>query len=190
MKNNDHILGDCRGKVIFLNGASSSGKTTVALELQNSLPEPFLHFSFDHFRDSGILPMARIGSGEFRWSDMREAVFDAYHRSLQAIAESGCNVLADHIIETEEWRAKLQQLLSSFDVYLVALRCPPDELVRREIQRGDRRIGEALRDAASCYDFCKHDLELDSSLPASSTAKIIVDNWLRRDSVNLSRFRS
>ncbi|MGA1600219.1 MAG: phosphotransferase-like protein [bacterium] len=36
------------GNVILLNGASSSGKSTLAQDLQARLDEPFWHFSIDH----------------------------------------------------------------------------------------------------------------------------------------------
>jgi chloramphenicol 3-O phosphotransferase len=177
-----------QGKVIFLNGASSSGKTTLALQLQNDLPEPFLYFSVDHFRDGNILPMARIRSGDFRWSEMREAVFEAFHRTIVAMTEAGCNVVAEHIIETEEWRPRLAGLFVDHDIFIVAVRCPNDELVRREQERGDRPIGDALRDAETCYDFCRHDLEVDSSLPTAENSMLIIKAWQNRQSELLSRF--
>ena len=37
------------GKIIFLNGTSSSGKSSLARELQRRLPEPFLHLQLDAF---------------------------------------------------------------------------------------------------------------------------------------------
>ncbi|MGB1686483.1 MAG: phosphotransferase-like protein, partial [Pseudomonadales bacterium] len=35
------------GTVIFLNGTSSAGKTTLALALQELLPEPYQHVALD-----------------------------------------------------------------------------------------------------------------------------------------------
>ncbi len=40
-----------RGKIIFLNGSSSAGKTTIAVMLQQLLDEPFQHIALDQFRD-------------------------------------------------------------------------------------------------------------------------------------------
>jgi len=40
-----------QGKIIFLNGASSSGKSTIARILQERLGEPFLHMQLDAFID-------------------------------------------------------------------------------------------------------------------------------------------
>jgi chloramphenicol 3-O phosphotransferase len=45
------------GRIIFLNGASSSGKSTLAKAMQQALPEPFLHVSSDHVVASGMLPV-------------------------------------------------------------------------------------------------------------------------------------
>ncbi len=39
------------GTVIFLNGTSSAGKTTLAHELQERLPVPYQHIALDQFRD-------------------------------------------------------------------------------------------------------------------------------------------
>lgn len=41
------------GKIIILNGASSSGKSTLARQLQDLLDQPFLHVSSDQLVDGG-----------------------------------------------------------------------------------------------------------------------------------------
>jgi len=133
--------------------------------------------------------MDRIRSEDFTWAELRSSVFEAYHRCLRAMAESGCNVLADHIIESEAFRVQLFDLLQTFDVYIVAVRCPPELLVKRERKRGDRKLGDALRDAASCYDFCRHDLNVDSSFTAEQNARIVLEQWTHRGAANLGRFR-
>jgi len=38
-----------KGHIIFLNGTSSSGKTTIAKALQESLSEPYMRISVDDF---------------------------------------------------------------------------------------------------------------------------------------------
>ena len=55
------------GRIILLNGASSSGKSTLARAMQQALPEPFLHVSSDHLVDSGMLPARRDPAGPFAW---------------------------------------------------------------------------------------------------------------------------
>ena len=39
------------GTIIFLNGTSSAGKTTLARTLQELMDEPYQHVALDQFRD-------------------------------------------------------------------------------------------------------------------------------------------
>ena len=130
------------GRIILVNGASSSGKSTLSQALQAMLDEPFWHYSIDHFR-TGVLPWSRIAQGNFAWPALRPAYFDGFHRCLPALAGAGNDLIVDHIIETKAWLADLLRLLAPIDVYFVGLHCPLPELERRERERGDRRIGEA-----------------------------------------------
>jgi|SRR5271155_2773897 len=116
------------GKIILVNGASSSGKSTFCRALQARLGEPFWHFSIDHLRGAGILPTARIEKGDFSWSGMRPAFFEGFHRCLPALAEAGNNLIVEHIIETKAWMSRLTHLLASFDVFFVGIHCPLSEL--------------------------------------------------------------
>jgi chloramphenicol 3-O phosphotransferase len=168
------------GKVILVNGASSSGKSTLCRALQARLDQPFWHFSIDHLRDSGILPTQRIRNGEFAWADMRPAFFDGYHRCLPALAAAGNNVLAEHIVETAAWMSRLLQLLEPFDAFFVGIHCPLDELLRRERRRGDRREGEARQDFAIVHTFCSYDLEIDSTQPLADNVDAVLRAWHSR----------
>ena len=151
------------GKIILINGASSAGKSTLARSLQQQLHEPFLHWSFDHLRESNALPMARIRHGALDWASMRPAVFDGFHRCLPAFAKAGNNLIVDHIIEQEQWLADLVRLLAPFDVFFVGVHCPLPELERRERHRGDRRIGEARTDFHAVHRFTEYDLGIDAT---------------------------
>jgi chloramphenicol 3-O phosphotransferase len=176
------LMNDCRapGKIILINGASSAGKSTLARSLQQQLPEPFLHWSFDHLRASNALPMARIRNGELDWASMRPAVFDGFHRCLPAFAKAGNNLIVDHIIEQEQWLADLVELLAPFDVFFVGLHCPLLELERRERQRGDRRHGEARRDFHTVNRFAKYDLDIDTTQPNEDNVARLIAAWQGR----------
>ena len=168
------------GKIILINGASSSGKSTLARQLQQTLPIPFWHFSFDHLRDSNALPMARVRSGEFDWSAMRPAVFDGFHRCLPVLAEAGNNLIVDHIIENEMWMSDLVKLLTGLDVFFVGVHCPLPELEHRERERGNRRIGEARTDYQVVHGFAEYDLEIDSMQPCQTNVNTLIDAWESR----------
>ena len=168
------------GKIILLNGASSSGKSTLAQGLQSSLDEPFWHFSIDHLLAANTLPRARIDSGEFPWRDLRPHFFDGFHRCLPALATAGNNLIVEHIVETEAWMQRLLRLLRGFDVFFVGLHCPLPELERREIQRGNRRIGEARADFAITHSFGIYDFEVNSTLPVDENVKAVMTAWKTR----------
>ena len=168
------------GKIILINGASSAGKSTLARSLQQQLPEPFLHWSFDHLRESNALPMARIRNGELDWARMRSAVFDGFHRSLPAFARAGNNLIVDHIIEQGQWLADLVRLLAPFDVFFVGVHCPLPELERRERQRGDRRPGEAGRDFHTVHRFTEYDLDIDATQSTEGNVARLIAAWQAR----------
>ena len=170
------------GKIILLNGASSSGKSTLASRLQAKLEEPFWHFSIDHIREAKILPMARISSGEFLWSGMRTQFFNGFHLCLPALASAGNNLIVEHIVETQEWMQILLNLLAPFDVFFVGIHCPLDELERREIERSDRRIGEAKHDFETCHTFGIYDLEIDATAPLERNVETVISSWKSRQS--------
>jgi chloramphenicol 3-O phosphotransferase len=71
-------------------------------------------------------------------------------------------------------------LLASFDVFFVGIHCPLVELERRELARGNRRLGEARSDFETIHRFVSYDLELDSQLPAESNAAALIASWKRR----------
>lgn len=110
------------GKIILLNGASSSGKSTLARGLQATLEEPFWHFSIDHLIAANVLPKARIDGGEFPWRELRPHFFEGFHRCLPALAAAGNNLIVEHIVETEAWMQRLLYLLSQLDVFFVGVR--------------------------------------------------------------------
>jgi len=168
------------GKIIFVNGASSSGKSTLSGALQAELDEPFWHFSIDHLREANVLPSQRIKSGEFLWPDMRPAFFEGFHRCLPALAGAGNNLIVEHIIETEAWMHRLVRLLEPFDVFFVGVHCPLPELERRETERGNRRPGEARQDYGVIHTFGVYDFEMDSTEPLDRNVTAFLAAWKAR----------
>ncbi len=168
------------GKIILLNGASSSGKSTLARGLQARLDEPFWHFSIDHLVAADVLPRTRVCAGDYRQGELRSQFFDGFHRCLPALAGAGNNLVVEHIVETEEWMRRLLRLLAPFDVFFVGLHCPLPELERRERERGDRRTGEARADYETTHGFCIYDFEVDSTSPADRNVDAVIAAWEAR----------
>ena len=168
------------GKIIFLHGASSSGKSTIACAVQARIAAPFWHISIDHLRDSGVLPQARFRTGEFRWAESRRQFFDGFHGSLAAYAGAGNNLVLEHILDGEGWHAELTALLAPFDMFFVGVHCPLPELIRREAARGDRPVGDAERDFNTIHRGVSYDFEVDSTSDAAANADSIIAAWSAR----------
>ena len=168
------------GKIIILNGPSSSGKTTLALALQKQLNIPFIRFSFDLFLVHKALPSEQIKNGTFSWDAMRPSLFRGIHQCIPALATAGNNIIFDHIIETKTWLHELVSLVSELDVFFVGLHCSLPELERREIQRGDRRRGEAQLDFETVHSITSYDLELNSENPLEENVNLLIQAWEER----------
>lgn len=168
------------GRIILINGASSSGKSTLARAVQARIEAPFLHYSIDHLRDSGAVPMERLRSREFLWRDLREAFFEGFERSVVAFAGAGNDLIVDHIMESREWTLRLAGRLADFDVFFVGVRCPLDVLERRELARGDRPAGDARRDHDAVHAYCLYDAELDGTAAPEKSAQALIALWRAR----------
>ncbi len=152
-------------QIILLNGASSSGKSTLCRELRTALPQPYLYLSSDLLVEGGMLPKVnRIQHDTpWSWNTIRPHFFEGFHRSIRAFAEAGNCLLIEHIVEKKEWLEELVLLLQPFSVFYIGVFCPLEELEKREQQRGDRFIGEGrshLEDGI--HDWSGYDLVVDT----------------------------
>lgn len=168
------------GKIIIINGPSSSGKTTLALALQKQFDIPFIRFSFDLFIEHKAFPSEQIKNGRFSWDAMRPSVFRGIQQCLPALATAGNNIIFDHIIETKAWLHHLVTLISELDVFFVGLHCSLPELERREIRRGDRHKGEAYQDFQTVHSITTYDLELNSENMLEDNVTLLIDAWKER----------
>ena len=99
------------GNVIFLNGCSSAGKTTLALELQKLSKEHYQYIALDQFRDGlppglkrinspkddpgyrGLNVVPEIKNGQpvtsIKFGDYGEEVLKVMRRSVSQLGKSG-----------------------------------------------------------------------------------------------------
>ena len=130
-----------KGKIIFLNGVSSSGKTTLAKILQERLSEPFFWLSIDRFTE--ISPFRRHWESNVAWETYNK-MFTAFHHTIKAFSDVGVNVIVDHVqVKEPNTMEECLKVLHEYPVLFVHVICPLEELRRREKERGDRGIGQA-----------------------------------------------
>lgn len=161
------------GTIIFLNGTTSAGKTSILRILQDIMAAPYLDAGIDKF--IFMLPTHYL---EFPlWNDvlghashageMGHRLFSGMHHSIAALAQSGNNVLADHVFVEPRWVQECAQLMADLPAYLIGIRCPLDVTEAREKQRGDRTLGQARKQFPLVHQHGVYDLEVDTSLHTS-----------------------
>ena len=156
------------GNVIYLNGTSSAGKSSLAAALQAVLPEPYLHVSLD--RITGIFPprfvavqpfgvpvpsQARAGlvllhdtqDGRLRLEAHHgpawERLAAGFRQSIRALALTGNHLIVDDVLTRREALRACVAALAGLPVLFVKVDCPLAEVERRERERGDRLLGLA-----------------------------------------------
>ncbi|HYD09091.1 MAG TPA: AAA family ATPase [Acidimicrobiales bacterium] len=144
---------------IVLNGTSSAGKTSIALELQRRRPEVWFHASIDTFLN--MLPLGeRIDEIEAELLPIGMGV----HAAMGALAKAGNRVIVDHVFAMPAIEPLLRSALDGVPSLWVGVHCPLEELERRERARGDREVGAARRQIDVVHQGVAYDLELDTSL--------------------------
>jgi chloramphenicol 3-O phosphotransferase len=174
--------------IILLNGASSAGKSSIALKLQQQLDEPFLHVGLDHFlsmlpsryfgREPGLNDPANEGfrwnvkrNGQERWVEITAGPIGhqlarGAHRAIAGLASAGNHLIVDEVLLYQEWLIDYLGLLQGVSVLFVGVHCPLPILEQRERkrERGYRMIGQARGQYELVHRHRLYDLVVDTSL--------------------------
>lgn len=65
-------------------------------------------------------------------------------------------------MESRVWLEECLESLTEYEVYFVGVKCPLEELERRELARGDRQVGFAKWQFERVHQYGEYDLELDT----------------------------
>jgi len=158
-------------QVIVLNGASSSGKSSIARALQELLPGIWLTFGVDAFIDAlpgrGDSPRAGITyeqDGTITLSAEYRALERSWYIGLSSVAAAGTHLILDEVFLSGSTG---QQLVSSVfgeqELRWVGVRCDPDVAAAREAQRPDRVAGMARQQASLVHIGVSYDIEVDTT---------------------------
>ena len=178
-------------RVVILNGASSSGKTTLATGFRDQRA-----VSGDFWLLTGIddylakLPAEWHSAGRFRGAFAADGIrfessadgvtvavgsvgrqlLRAYQAGVGAAARLGLNVIVDEVVADraswDDWAAALQGI----DVVWVGVRCSADVAAERERIRGDRFSGLARAQTATVHRDATYDFEIDTTTQAPGEA--------------------
>jgi chloramphenicol 3-O phosphotransferase len=163
------------GRIILLNGVSSSGKSTLSKELVKRLPDYF-HLSIDDFD----LVIERM---EDRENERLIPVATEYffHRTIAMFSDKGINLVVDQILHDYETTKDCLETLKEYPIFFVGVHCPEAELERREQARGDRSIGQAKKQLEYVHQQNEvYDIEVDPFHQGiESSVEAIIEKFMR-----------
>lgn len=169
-------------QIIYLNGPSSSGKTTLGRALQEQLIEPYLligiddlidmmpkksnnwyqdveteGFSFNQTLSKDNKKVYRINAGPYG-----QRIIQAFKDMVITLASSGFNIIIDDVAFGKEPAVLWRQTLSPFNVLWVGVTAPIEVLEQRELKRTDRKNGSARWQAELVHQDVVYDIMVDT----------------------------
>ncbi len=181
-------------QIIYLNGPSSSGKTTLAKALQHAFEEPFLHvgidkiigwmpekvndwtggeaplgFSWKKGQDESGNPIQELQTGPYA-----QKIGETFREVVLALAKMGHHLIIDDVSFGKEQIDEWKEALKDFRVLWVGVNAPLSVLEQREKERGNRILGSARGQFHKVHTDATYDLEIDThqSSPAENAEKI------------------
>jgi chloramphenicol 3-O phosphotransferase len=178
-------------RIVILNGASCSGKTTIATAFRAqraAAGEFWLLTGIDDFLAKLPIEWWSVGpqSGPFAADGVRfetteeglevrvgsvgRQLLRAYQSAVAAAARAGLNVIVDEVvIDRTSWDG-WTIAVAGFDVVWVGVRCSPDVAEERERVRPDRYAGLARAQTAVVHRDARYDFEIDTTIRTQGEA--------------------
>lgn len=163
-----------KGRIIFLNGVTSAGKTSIVEALQNQEEIFFYVVANDLFQEM-------VGDHYLRndyWKHLSEVIIMMYH-TARLYSDMGKNVLIDGIlVEREEIKPHYHQLLEILKdnpLDIVEIYCPLEICRQRNIIRGDRQETQSQEQYDLMAENIQYSARVDTSInsPEECAEKII-----------------
>lgn len=186
--------------VLFVNGASSAGKTTLIRAVQDLVSVPYLHVGLDHCFASVPEPWGGGGPGRYSAAGFvyescmpaddglprtsiavgpaGAAILAAYRRSQVTLLQHGCRLAIDELLLSDEIGADYLTLLAPYDVQYVLMTADADCLERRCAARNYRPGFGRWSLTATDRLPRRYDLTLDSGrMGAQECAALVAASW-------------
>ena len=163
-----------KGRIVFLNGVTSAGKTSIVEALQARDDVFFYVVANDLFQET-------VGEKYLRenyWKYLSEAIRLMY-RTAKLFSDLGKNVLIDGIlVEREELKPHYQTLLEILGenpLDVVEVFCPLEICRQRNLARGDRGEFQSQEQAEIMAEGIRYRVRVDTSrLSSEECAEVIV----------------
>ena len=168
------------GTVIYLNGVTSSGKTSI-VEALRSEDLDFYYLSDDVFEDNII--NTEYDAPDY-WEVLAEAVF-LMHKTARLFSQHGKTVVIDSMLLGNEAFAphykRVLEIYEGYPLYMVEVYCPLEVCRQRNLLRGDRHETQSDEQAAVMAQNVRYDLRLDTHLQTAKACAQTLLHHLRKD---------
>ena len=152
-----------KGMILFLNGVTSTGKTTLAKAIQEKANVNFYTFSNDTFQ--------QMISPKFLKQDyckyLSEAIIQAYH-TTKLMSDNGINIVFDGmLLDIEELKPhykRLKTILKNSPLKMIEVTCPLEICRQRNILRGDREVNQSDEQNNIMAKNIEYDISVDTSI--------------------------
>ena len=151
-----------KGRIIYLNGVTSSGKTSIVEALQARRDVFFYVVANDLFQEM----VGEEYLKEDYWKYLGEAIIMMYH-TAKLFSDMGKNVLIDGILVERDGVAphygRMREILKDNPLDIVEVFCPPEICRRRSVERGDRYETQPDEQAELMAKDIRYSLRVDTS---------------------------
>lgn len=170
-----------KGRIIFLNGVTSAGKTSI-VEAMQTYSEPFFYVvANDLFENT-------IGDKHLQadyWKYLSEVIIMMYY-TARLFSDSGKNVLIDGILverpELKPHYEKVKDIFNGYPLDIVEVYCPLDLCRKRNIERGDRREDQSNEQNRIMSQNIRYSCSVDTSLNTpKECAEIIITSLFKKN---------
>ncbi len=161
-----------RGRIVYLSGLTSTGKTSIVEEIGKRRGRLFCRLGFDLFEET--LPP---------WAADDERLYAkailALYAAARTFSDQGLPVLVDGLVMNlpglEDHARRLREAFAGYPLTLVEVRCPMEILRARNTARGDRQPDQSARQMAKVDPGLTYDFVVDTSLytPAQSADRLL-----------------
>ena len=159
-----------KGRIIFLNGVTSAGKTSIVESLQDQEEIFFYVVANDLFQEM-------VGDNYLRknyWKYLSEVIIMMYH-TAKLYSDMGKHVLIDGIlVEREEIRPHYHQLLEILKnnpLDLMEIYCPLDICRQRNLIRRDRYESQSQEQHDLMAENIQYSARVDTSIYITTAIK-------------------
>lgn len=156
-----------KGRIIFLNGVTSAGKTSIVEALQEREDIFFYVVANDLFEEM-------VGEKYLRenyWKYLSEVIIMMYH-TARLFSDMGKNVLIDGILveraEITPHYQQLREILKNNPLDLVEVYCPLDICRERNVIRGDRYESQSEEQQELMAKDIKYSMRVDTSVHSAA----------------------